>query len=77
MNRKTLTAGAVFAGLLVLTLVVLRSPEKGSRTGEAARPVAKAPATDPPATPAAEPATIPVQQVVSLDAFRRRPGRDT
>jgi hypothetical protein len=39
MNRKTLTAGAVFAGLLVLTLVVLRSPEKGSRTGEAARPV--------------------------------------
>jgi hypothetical protein len=41
MNRKTLTAGAVFAGLLLLTLVVLRSPEKGSRTGEAARPVAK------------------------------------
>jgi hypothetical protein len=41
MNRKTLTAGAVFAGLLLLTLVVLRSPEKGSRTGEAARPVPK------------------------------------
>jgi hypothetical protein len=41
MNRKTLTAGAVFAGLLLLTLVVLRAPEKGSRTGEAARPVPK------------------------------------
>jgi hypothetical protein len=39
MNRKTLLAGAVFAGLLLLTLVVLRSPEKGSRTGEAPRPL--------------------------------------
>jgi hypothetical protein len=41
MNRKTLLAGAVFAGLLLLTLFVLRSPEKGTRTGESARPVAK------------------------------------
>ena len=41
MNRKTLFAGAVFAGLLLLAFVVLRSPEKGSRTGEAPRPVAK------------------------------------
>ena len=41
MNRKTLLAGAVFAGLLLLTLIVLRAPEKGERTGEAARPIAK------------------------------------
>jgi hypothetical protein len=41
MNRKTLLAGAVFAGLLVISLVVLRSPEKGARTGEAPRPIAK------------------------------------
>jgi hypothetical protein len=41
MNRKTLLAGAVFAGLLLLSLIVLRSPEKGTRTGEAPRPVAK------------------------------------
>ena len=40
MNRKTLLAGAVFAGLLVITLLVLREPEKGSRTGDAPRPVA-------------------------------------
>jgi hypothetical protein len=41
MNRKTLIAGAVFAGLVVITLLVLRSPEKGARTGEAPRPIAK------------------------------------
>jgi hypothetical protein len=41
MNRKTLIAGAIFAGLLLVTIAVLRSPEKGTRTGEAARPVAK------------------------------------
>ncbi len=40
MNRKTLLAGAVFAGLLVITLLVLREPEKGTRTGESPRPVA-------------------------------------
>ena len=40
MNRKTLLAGAVFAGLLVITLFVLRSPEKGTRTGDAPRPIA-------------------------------------
>jgi hypothetical protein len=40
MNRKTLLAGAVFAGLLAITLLVLREPEKGTRTGEAPRPVA-------------------------------------
>jgi hypothetical protein len=40
MNRKTLLAGAVFAGLLVITLFVLRSPEKGTRTGETPRPIA-------------------------------------
>jgi Domain of unknown function (DUF4340) len=42
MNRKTLLAGAVFAGLLVIALVVLRSPEKGDRVaGEAPRPLPK------------------------------------
>ncbi len=41
MNSKTLLAGGVFAGLLLVALFVLRSPEKGSRTGEAPRPVAK------------------------------------
>ena len=41
MNRKTLLAGAVFAGLLVISLLVMRSPEKGARTGEAPRPIAK------------------------------------
>jgi hypothetical protein len=41
MNRKTLLAGAVFAGLLVITLLVLRAPEKGARTGESERPIAK------------------------------------
>jgi hypothetical protein len=40
MNRKTLLAGAVFAGLLVITMLVLREPEKGTRTGESPRPVA-------------------------------------
>jgi hypothetical protein len=40
MNRKTLLAGAVFAGLLLITLFVLRSPEKGTRTGEGERPIA-------------------------------------
>jgi len=38
MNRKTLLAGAVFVGLLVVTLAVLKSPEKGTRTGETPRP---------------------------------------
>lgn len=39
MNRKTLLAGGVFAVLLLITMVVLREPEKGSRTGEAARAI--------------------------------------
>src|SRR4051794_27156800 len=41
MNRKTLLAGAVFVGLLVVTLAVLKSPEKGTRTGEIPRPFPK------------------------------------
>ena len=40
MNRKTLLAGAVFIGLLAITMLVLREPEKGTRTGDAPRPVA-------------------------------------
>jgi Domain of unknown function (DUF4340) len=40
MNRKTLLAGAVFAGLLLITLFVLRRPEKGTRTGQSERPIA-------------------------------------
>lgn len=42
MNRKTLIAGLVFAGLILATVVLMRSPEKGSRTPESApRPIAK------------------------------------
>jgi hypothetical protein len=42
MNRKTLFAGLVFAGLILTTVVLLRSPEKGTRTPESApRPIAK------------------------------------
>lgn len=41
MNRKTLIAGVVFVGLALVAFAVLRSPEKGTRTGEAPRPVAK------------------------------------
>jgi hypothetical protein len=46
MNRKTLLAGAVFLGLLVVTLAVLKSPEKGTRTGETPRPFPKLAAGD-------------------------------
>jgi len=41
MNRKTLFAGAVFAGLVLIAVAVMRSPEKGARTGERPRPIAK------------------------------------
>ncbi|MDZ4693741.1 MAG: DUF4340 domain-containing protein [Deltaproteobacteria bacterium] len=41
MNKKTLLAGALFAGLLGLTMMVLKSPDKGVRTGESERPIAK------------------------------------
>ncbi len=42
MNRKTLIAGLVFAGLILATVVLMRSPEKGTRTPESApRPIAK------------------------------------
>src|SRR5450759_3820995 len=42
MNRKTLIAGLIFAGLILTTVLLLRSPEKGSApTGDAARPIAK------------------------------------
>jgi hypothetical protein len=42
MNRKTLIAGLVFAGLILATVLLLRSPEKGSRPTEgSARPIAK------------------------------------
>ena len=41
MNRKTLIAGAVLVVLALVSFVVLRSPEKGTRTGEAPRPIAK------------------------------------
>jgi hypothetical protein len=42
MNRKTLIAGLVFAGLILATVLLLRSPEKGTRPAQgAARPIAK------------------------------------
>jgi hypothetical protein len=42
MNRKTLIAGLVFAGLILATVLLMRSPEKGTRTPESApRPIAK------------------------------------
>jgi hypothetical protein len=42
MNRKTLIAGLVFAGLILATVLLLRSPEKGTRTPDSApRPIAK------------------------------------
>jgi hypothetical protein len=42
MNRKTLIAGLVFAGLILATVLLLRSPEKGNRPAEGtARPIAK------------------------------------
>jgi len=42
MNRKTLIAGLVFAGLILATVLLLRSPEKGARPSEGpARPIAK------------------------------------
>lgn len=47
MNRKTLIAGAVFAGLILLTIGLLRTPEKGTRpAGERPRPIAKLKAGD-------------------------------
>lgn len=47
MNRKTLIAGAVFAGLILITIALLRSPEKGDRPAEGGpRPVVKLKAGD-------------------------------
>src|SRR6266498_1221043 len=46
MNRRTLIAGVILAGLVLIAFAVLRSPEKGTRTGESARPVAKLNAGD-------------------------------
>ena len=47
MNRKTVIAGAIFAGLILLTIGLLRTPEKGSRpAGERPRPIAKLKAGD-------------------------------
>ena len=42
MNRKTLIAGLIFAGLVLTTVLLLRSPEKGSApAGGAAGPIAR------------------------------------
>ncbi len=42
MNRKTLIAGLVFAGLVLATVLLLRSPEKGTvPAGGGARPIPK------------------------------------
>lgn len=42
MNRKTLVAGFIFAGLILVTVLLLKSPEKGTRpAGMVVGPVAK------------------------------------
>jgi len=41
MNRKTLVAGLVFSGLILATVLLLRSPEKGTAPTEGVRPLAK------------------------------------
>jgi hypothetical protein len=46
MNRKTLIAIGSFAVLSLLAFVTLRSPDKGERTGERPRPIAKLKAGD-------------------------------
>jgi len=47
MNRKTLFAAAIFAGLVLVTIGLLRSPEKGTRPpGERPRPIPKLKADD-------------------------------
>lgn len=47
MNRKTIIAGVIFAGLILLTIGLLRTPEKGTRpAGERPRPIAKLKAGD-------------------------------
>jgi hypothetical protein len=47
MNRKTVFAGLIFAGLVVLTFFLLHSPEKGTRPpGERPRPIPKLKADD-------------------------------
>lgn len=46
MNRKTLTAFAVFAALILIAVVALRRPEKGQRSGQRPRPVAVMKASD-------------------------------
>jgi len=47
MNRKTLFAGAIFAVLVLATVFLMRSPEKGTRpVGERPRPIPKLKAGD-------------------------------
>jgi hypothetical protein len=47
MNRKTLFAGAIFAGLVLVAIGLLRSPEKGTRPpGERPRPIPRLKADD-------------------------------
>ncbi|MCG5056353.1 MAG: DUF4340 domain-containing protein [Myxococcales bacterium] len=41
MNKKTLLSGVAFVALGLVALTVLKSPEKGQRTGEGARPIPK------------------------------------
>ena len=47
MNRKTVFAGVIFIGLVLLAIGLLRSPEKGTRPpGERPRPIPKLKAND-------------------------------
>jgi hypothetical protein len=47
MNRKTLFAGAIFVGLVLVAIGLLRSPEKGTRPpGERPRPIPRLKAGD-------------------------------
>src|SRR5262245_10733715 len=46
MNRKTLTALATVAVLGIIALIVLRQPEKGERSADKQRPIAKLKTSD-------------------------------
>jgi len=46
MNRKTLFAGAIFVGLVLVAIGLLRSPERAPAPGERPRPIPRLKAGD-------------------------------